>query len=89
MRDEDVFRVTAGNLDAELAGLGADVFLVTLAGRALAAADPWEDDEAFTELATFEQGLCIRADGREGAFDLMEMCIRDSSLDVWCFLSKP
>ena len=76
MRDEDVFGIAAGDLDAELARLGADVFLVALAGGALAAADPREDDEALADLAAFEQGLRIRADSRERAFDLVAQRVR-------------
>ncbi len=71
MGDEDVFGIAAGDLDADLARLGADVFLVTLAGGALAAADPREDDEALADLAAFEQRLRIGANGRERAFDLV------------------
>ena len=71
MRDEDVFRIAAGDLDAELARLGADVFLVALAGSALAAADPRKDDEALAGLAAFEQGLRIGTDSRQRAFDLV------------------
>ena len=71
MRHEDVFGIAAGDLDAELARLGADVLLVALAGGALAAADPREDDEALADLAAFEQRLSIRAHGAERAFDLV------------------
>jgi hypothetical protein len=63
VRDEDVFGIAAGDLNADLARLGADVFLVALAGGALAAADPREDDEALADGAAFKQSLRVGAYG--------------------------
>jgi len=69
-------RIAASNLDAELTRLVADVLLVALAGGALAAADPREDDKRWPTRAAFEQGLRVRADSRERAFDFVTERVR-------------
>ena len=71
MRRQNIFRVAARHLNAELARFTADMFLVTQTGRALPAAYPGKNDEAIARFPAVEKRFCIRSDGGQSPFDFV------------------